>query len=323
MPQIVKYFFRHQVSDEIASKVQDRLVHTSHDLDPVLRELWDECEEGTADDASTETAYQRLLSSLPGSSGSGRLPWLKIAAIWIVPFTLMGLAAFFYASGLKQSRSLSEVVFMHQFTAYGERCMVTLPDSSRVWLNGGSSLIYPSRFVSAERNVCLTGEAFFEVTKDASRPFTVDVNQMKLKVLGTTFNVFSYPDNPKVVATLETGKIEISVANQKKPYVLSPDNQLVLDTKTGEVEVHDVRAADFSVWRIPALHFDEVELMYAFQQIARTYDVKIHIQNSRYNHQTIRAHFNAGESIEGIMAVIKMLIPSLNYEIDGNDIFIR
>ena len=97
----------------------------------------------------------------------------------------------------------------------------------------------------------------------------------------------------------------------------------MLDTKTGDVEVHDVRAADFSVWRIPALHFDEVELMYAFQQIARTYDVKIHIQNSRYNHQTIRAHFNAGESIEGIMAVIKMLIPSLNYEIDGNDIFIR
>ena len=212
---------------------------------------------------------------------------------------------------------------MHKFTAYGERSMIILPDSSKVWLNGGSSLIYPSRFVSAERNVCLTGEAYFEVKKDNSRPFTVDVNQMKLRVLGTTFNVFSYPDNPQIVATLETGKVQITVANKKKPYILEPNEQLVLDSKTGDVELHNVNAPDFSVWRVPSLYFEETKLIYAFQQIERTYNVKIHVQNSHYNNQTIRAHFNSDETIEGIMAVIKMLIPAINYEIEGNDIFIN
>ena len=161
------------------------------------------------------------------------------------------------------------------------------------------------------------------MVKDPQRPFTVDVNQMKLRVLGTTFNVFSYPDNPEIVATLETGKLRVDVTNRKEPYILTPDNQLVLNAQTGHVEVRQVHAPDYSVWRIPSLYFEETKLVYALQQIERTYNVRIHIQNSRYNHQTIRAHFNADETIENIMAVIKMLIPSLNYEIDGNDIFIR
>lgn len=292
-----------------------------------LREIWDSLKDERMDEDSLERAYQDTARKLFGDEQPKAvvksLSWLKIAAIWAVPFFLLGAAAWFYASSLEKSRLYSEVVFMHKFTAYGERSMVILPDSSKVWLNGGSSLIYPSRFVSAERNVCLTGEAYFDVKKDASRPFTVDVNQMKLKVLGTTFNVFSYPDNPQIVATLETGKLQISVPHQKKRYTLEPNDQLVLDSKTGEVELRSVNAPDFSVWRVPSLYFEETKLIYALQQIERTYNVKIHVQNSRFNNQTIRAHFNSDETIEGIMAVIKMLIPSLNYEIDGNDIFIK
>ena len=146
---------------------------------------------------------------------------------------------------------------------------------------------------------------------------------MKLKVLGTTFNVFSYPDNPQVTATLETGRLEVSVADQKKPYLLEPNDQLVMDTETGLVEMHRVNAADYSVWRVPAMYFEETKFIYALQQIERAYNVKIHVQNSRFNNQTIRAHFNADDTIESIMGVLKMLIPQLNYEIDGNDIFIK
>ena len=293
------------------------------------RKIWDSLKDETMDEAALERAYQDTARKIfgdeqPKPAVVSKYPmWLKIAALWVLPILLLGAAAWFYTSATQKAKLYSEVVFMHKFTAYGERSMVILPDSTKVWLNGGSSLIYPSRFVSAERNVCLTGEAYFEVKKDASRPFTVDVNQMKLKVLGTTFNVFSYPDNPQIVATLETGKLQIKVDNQKKPYLLSPNDQLVLDSQTGEVELRSVNAPDYSVWRVPALYFEETKLVYALQQIERTYKVKIHIQNSHYNNQTIRAHFNADETIEGIMAVIKMLIPALNYEIDGNDIFIK
>ena len=322
---IVKYFFHHEVSDEITSRVHNRMALTPNDADDAFHELWNECAEASADDTSIDDAYQKLTSALPGGNSFiiKHLSWLKIAAIWVLPLLMLGASVYYYTSALKQARLYSDVVFMHKFTPYGERSLVILPDSSKVWLNGGSSLVYPSRFTSAERNVCLSGEGYFEVKKDSNRPFTVDINQMKLKVLGTTFNVFSYPDNPQIVATLETGKLQINVANQRQSYVLSPNDQLVLDSKTGEVEVRQVNAADFSVWRIPALYFEETKLIYALQQIERTYNVKIHVQNSHYNNQTIRAHFNSDETIEGIMAVIKMLIPSLNYEINGNDIFIK
>lgn len=321
---IIRYFFHHDASDEMTARVQERLGHLGDEADETIRQIWDECGEATANDASTEKAYRQMMAALQGSQPSiKRFSWLKMAAMWAIPLILLGAAAWFYSVATERAKLYSEVVFMHKFTAYGERSMIILPDSSKVWLNGGSSLIYPSRFVSAERNVCLTGEAYFEVKKDKSRPFTVDVNQMKLKVLGTTFNVFSYPDNPQIVATLETGKVQITVANKKKPYILEPNEQLVLDSKTGDVELHNVNAPDFSVWRVPSLYFEETKLIYAFQQIERTYNVKIHVQNSHYNNQTIRAHFNSDETIEGIMAVIKMLIPAINYEIEGNDIFIN
>ena len=206
-----------------------------------FREIWDSLKDETMEEAALERAYQDTARKLFGDEqpkvAVKRFSWLKIAAVWGIPLLMLGAAAWFYASATQKAKLYSEVVFMHKFTAYGERTMVILPDSSKVWLNGGSSLIYPSRFVSAERNVCLTGEAYFDVRKDSSRPFTVDVNQMKLKVLGTTFNVFSYPDNPQIVATLETGKLQIKVDNQEKPYTLSPNDQLVLDSKTGEVEL--------------------------------------------------------------------------------------
>ena len=322
--QIVRYFFHHEVKDEIATRVQQRIVLGGNDADDAFREIWAECGEASADEAKTEEAFAKISSAVFGSQPREvRFPWLKMAAMWVAPIIMVSAAAYFYISASEKAKLYSEVVFMHKFTAYGERSKVVLPDSSVVWLNGGSSLIYPSRFVSAERNVCLTGEAFFEVKKDASRPFTVDVNKMKLKVLGTTFNVFSYPDNSQVTATLETGRLEVSVADQKKPYLLEPNDQLVMDTETGLVEMHRVNAADYSVWRVPAMYFEETKLIYALQQIERAYNVKIHVQNSRFNNQTIRAHFNADDTIESIMGVLKMLIPQLNYEIDGNDIFIK
>ncbi|MBR6945137.1 MAG: FecR family protein [Prevotella sp.] len=324
LQRIIKYFFHHDVSEDIVTRVHNRLAEAGSDTDETFRILWDECEGLSVDDISSEAAYYRTVEAIHSNKTSFRhFPWYKIAAIWVIPLVILGAAAAFYISANKQSKIFSNVVFQHAFTNYGERSLIILPDSSKVWLNGGSSLVYPSHFVTSERNVCLTGEAFFEVTKDSLHPFIVDVNKMQLKVLGTTFNVFSYPDNPQIVATLESGKLQVNVVNDKKPYILTSDSQLIYDTKAGQVEVRSVKASDYSVWRVPTLYFEETELIYALQQIERTYNVKVHVKNSHYNHQTIRAHFSTDDRIENIMGVIKKLIPSLNYEIIDDEIYIR
>lgn len=322
--QIVEYFFHHDVKGDIVTRVQQRILLGGHDAEDAFRKMWAECDEVVVDDAKTEKAFAKLSSALQNDTcDGGHLHWLKIAAIWLIPVIMLSASAYFYISATQKDKLYSKVEFIHRFTAYGERSRIVLPDSSVVWLNGGSSLTYPSTFSPEERNVCLVGEGFFEVKKNTKRPFTVDINKMKLKVVGTSFNVFSYPSNPQVTVTLQTGKLKIDMAGQKKSYMLQPNDQLLLDTKTGKTEMRHVNAVDYSIWRVPTLYFEETKLVYVLQQIERAYNVKIHIQNSRYNNQTIRAHFNTNEKIEDIMCVIKMLIPQLNYEIDGNEIFIK
>ncbi len=320
---IIRYFFHHQASEEIIDRVQKRILHSQDDADDVMREIWERLDDELLDDADVENAYERTADTVFGRESHTRsLSWMRIAAIWAVPFLFLCGSMFFYINARQNSDAYDDIAFIHKFTANGERCLITLPDSSKVWLNGGSTLIYPSRFVSAERNVCLSGEAFFDVVKD-SRPFIVDVNQIKLKVLGTTFNVFSYPDNSHVVATLETGKIQVSIENNKQAYFLRPNDQMVFNSKTGEVNVRKVTATNSSAWRTGTLYFEDTRFCQAIQQLEHVYNVKIHVLNNQYNKQTIRAHFNSNETMEEIMEVFKMLIPSLNYEISGRDIFIK
>ena len=92
---------------------------------------------------------------------------------------------------------------------------------------------------------------------------------------------------------------------------------------TGEVNVRKVTATNSSAWRTGTLYFEDTRFCQAIQQLEHVYNVKIHVLNNQYNKQTIRAHFNSNETMEEIMEVFKMLIPSLNYEISGRDIFIK
>lgn len=322
---IIKYFFNHKMTEELTIRVHQRLTLSDDETDRVYREIWDGLDEETVSEEMIEGAWQRTRQAVFGNGQRLSIwhKWLRTAALWAIPVTLLFTSYYLYKVTVHEPNYYENVSFVHKFTAYGERELVTLPDSSKVWLNSGSTLIYPSSFVSKERNVCLSGEAYFDVAKDSKRPFIVDANQVRLKVLGTTFNVCSYPNNPEITATLETGKIQIDVEGKKQHYVLSPNDQLVYNSQTGEVNISQVRADNFSEWRTGALYFDNTEFAKVITQLERTYNVKIHVRNARFNNQTIRAHFNSNESIDEVMAIIKMLIPALHYEKQGNELYIE
>lgn len=323
LQDIVRYFFHHEVSRETASKVHDRISQSREDIDPALHEIWDELEGQTMDGKRIDEAYQETSRRLFGEVTYRRQHlWLRIAAVWAVPLLLLGVSWYFYQRG-SQLATDAKVTYMHKFTAYGEYELVTLPDSTKVWLNGGSTLIYPSRFVSSDRNVCLSGEAFFDVTKDASHPFVVNINQIKVKVLGTTFNVSSYPNNEDITTTLETGKVELTVEGKAKPYILNPNDQLVYNSKTGEVSISQVNAKRYSSWRSGELFFNNIPFDKVIEQLERAYHVNIYVLSGKYSSQTLRAHFNSKDTIKDVMDIFKMLIPDLQYEIKDSDIYIR
>lgn len=157
-------------------------------------------------------------------------------------------------------------------TPRGRQFRVLLPDGTAVWLNAASSLRYPVAFPEGERNVTVTGEAYFEVAADARKPFTVKTeNGTVIKVLGTSFNVNAYTDESALRATLLQGKILVktSTANQ----VLLPGQQAVVGTSI-TVDAH-ANTGQAIAWKNGIFNFQQAPLEVVMRQISRWYDVEV------------------------------------------------
>lgn len=135
-------------------------------------------------------------------------------------------------------------------TPSGAKSLITLVDGTKIWLNAESKLIYPSRFVDSKRVVTLEGEGYFEVAKDKSRPFEVKTSNLSIQVLGTVFNLKSYPEEGVIETTLLEGSVALSkIVNEKKEqeiYQLQPNQQATFIKKKGFLTEDQVIAANLS-----------------------------------------------------------------------------
>ena len=114
-------------------------------------------------------------------------------------------------------------------TAEGSRTHLTLPDGTKVWLNAGSHLSYGKTYNAATREVNLTGEAFFDVARNSQKPFLIHTARIDIQVLGTSFNVKSYPTDRTTEATLIRGSIEVSIKDRpSEKIILRPNEKLVI-----------------------------------------------------------------------------------------------
>lgn len=328
--QILDYFFKNDVPENLKSRVYKRLVSPINDeeRDRTLESLWNELET----DASTdwEKAYSNVESVIHKKEKKTiRLKplqyWSRIAAIWFVPLVMFCGSVYFYMNSFSPAEeTIPEVSYVQYYAEEGKREQVTLPDGSTVWLNSGSTLICPSTFATTQRGVYLLGEGFFDVVKDSSRPFVVDTHFLKMQVLGTTFNVSAYPDDTQIRATLETGALKVILRNDTAmSYLLQPDNQLVYTPSTSKVECLNVKASDYSDWRMGGLLLNNIKFEDAMNVIKRAYGVKIHIRTSVYNNQKIYVHYNKNESLENVFHILKIMIPELEYKISDKSVYIE
>ena len=154
----------------------------------------------------------------------------------------------------------------------GGEYQVVLADGTKVWLNSASRLIYPQSFMGKERRVVLSGEAFFDVTHDAERPFVVETSRMNVKVLGTRFNVNDYDDNEEVSTTLVNGSVEI-ISGDQQAFRLVPGEQAY--GKENELEKREVNVRLYTSWIDGKFLFNNTELEEIAKQISRWYDVEI------------------------------------------------
>ena len=187
-------------------------------------------------------------------------------------------------------------------TTTGGFYMLVLSDGSRVWLNSESELEYPVAFGSKEREVKLKGEAFFEVSRDTTRPFIVAVSDLRTRVLGTSFNIKAYPDETSVMTTLFTGRVEVApLKDLAHGVVLSPGLQAKWNERTGEMSVHEVDLRHAAAWLAGMFIFDRENIEDITRQIGRWYGVRFVYQiNDKWKY-TFSGYFSRKDPLQMIL----------------------
>ena len=249
---------------------------------------------------------------------------------WIAAVLLMGILAtlFFFAQKPNPSDRLAGSGMQNIYVPFGKTKELQLPDGTSVKLNAGSTFSYPKVFSTKNRLVTLKGEGFFEVAKDANRPFLVHTDKVIIKVLGTAFNVKAYSTDKKIETTLLSGKIQVGLNDKpEKNIVMKPNEKLTLINKGA--------ATEYELEELPDLHKDEVaeiawlsnKLVFTNErfdevskQIERRFDVKIVFENEALKRERISGVFK-DESLEQALSFIKMTT-SFKYRRDGGVIFL-
>lgn len=161
--------------------------------------------------------------------------------------------------------------------ARGGEYRLVLSDGTRAWLNADSRLRYPVSFAGESREVYLDGEAYFEVSP-SGRPFRVHARGVLVEVLGTSFNVMGYADEPSVQATLVSGKVRVSVEGfASAPVELSPGQQAVVDPSGGGITTREVNTRDYTSQQESLFVFDDEPLEVIARKLSRWYDVEIEL----------------------------------------------
>lgn len=156
----------------------------------------------------------------------------------------------------------------------GGEFKVVLEDSTEVWLNSESTLRYPEVFSPGERRVQVTGEAYFVVKHDSSRPFYVETPEQTIRVYGTSFNVRAYADDPIVYTTLEEGSISLTRRDfHSGEVMLSPGHQAMLDRNNPKVEMKVVDPSVITGWRNGRFVFEEQPFASIMRDLSRWYDI--------------------------------------------------
>lgn len=196
---------------------------------------------------------------------------------------------------------------------------VVLEDSTSVWLSAGSRIEYPKRFSKKERHVFVEGRAYFEVSKDANRPFFVKTESYLVKVLGTSFDVNSSKDERLSDVVLVEGSVEILNNNMASLCTLRPGQQFELNRKNYRYHLNDVDVELYTSWRSGKIEFDGMSFEDILKVLERYYNVQLVLDDSLNRDEKLVGSLSLEKDIYEMMKTIERVIP-INYEVQTNTV---
>lgn len=325
------------------------------EIDKYFLRIWDQCHKYNSELQSDVLLgeIQKKLNIKPEITKAVKTPQrfmslLKYAAVFIAAFAF---SWFINNQFKKQSVSgRTNYTGNHEvMVSRGSKSKIRLPDGSLVNLNSGSKLTYPALFTDKNRQVNLEGEAYFEVNADSSRPFFVHTSDITIKVIGTSFNVKSYPESNTIETTLVSGSLEISdktvsgrdmtdpnknlilKPNQKAVYIKDLDRLTLDDRIELKIETEQMKSPKLSIqdqidiqpltaWKDNKLIFNNEKFEDLAVKLERWYNVKITIKSHSLKKERFTGTFE-NETTEQVLNALKIAEP-FEYSIDKNEIVI-
>ncbi|RKR80704.1 FecR family protein [Mucilaginibacter gracilis] len=277
-----RYIAGRATEDEVNALLQH--FHVERDSEALLELIVNEMADTTGIDEATlaerQPVYSRVYNRLQYLIDADervivpmwRQTWFRAVAVVIV-FVVAGI--------LLVLRNNAQPDMIAVNVPMGHTLQVTLPDSSKIWLNAGSCLQYPERFIGKTRTVYLKGQAFFDVVHQAEHPFLIRTSTVAVTVLGTSFEIKAFAQEKDTRITVATGKVGLTITALNKGAVfLLPGQQVIVDNNTKSVVQHQ-GINDIAAWRENRLVFDNESLDNVFQALERKYNVHIKVQSPK------------------------------------------
>ncbi|HEY4063321.1 MAG TPA: FecR domain-containing protein [Puia sp.] len=203
-------------------------------------------------------------------------------------------------------------------TPKGGQYRVVLSDGTKVWLNAASSLYFPTAFAGGEREVRVTGEAYFEVAQNREKPFRVVAGDMQIKVLGTHFNVNAYPDEKAIRASLLEGSVKITEDGASG--LLKPGQQAMLDKGKAGLEITDADMDEVMAWKNGLFQFDGADITTIMRQIGRWYDVEIEF-SGKIPDKRFEGKISRSAALSDVLQILEL--SNVKFSMEGRKIIVQ
>ncbi len=198
---------------------------------------------------------------------------------------------------------------------------LVLSDGSTIFLNSESELTYPVIFAGETREIFLKGEAYFEVKHLPEKPFVVHTGKVKTKVLGTTFNIMAYHDEPEIQTTLISGSVEVTIKETTIKKILTSGMQSAWNETTGKMSVKNVESRVYSIWKDGIIMLKGESLESVVRMLSRWYDVSyVYIQELSAKH-SFTGKIDRNESLNDVLNTLTLL-GGPRFELKNNTIYI-
>ena len=329
-------------------------------IEDLVREDWEKFRVDGEDRSRIDTSFESLKLKLAQNGATGSKKYtqenqgmqvndkyrirkliVRFAASFILPIAIGFLTYYVLNSHKKEEiQGINEIS-----VPLGSKTVVLLADGTKIWLNSGSKLKYPQKFQGNTREVVLSGEAFFDVKKDLRKPFIVKTSALNIKVLGTTFNVKSYPEEGTIETTLVNGAVTITKSNtdlnstdaiylkpnQRATYIKEEGKLILADIEKKVIKAEpiveigqkrqekmilskNIDIVQFTAWKDDKIVFKNEGFESLCTKLERWYNVKINIDDPELK----KFHYSGTiqkETINDVIEIIKLMMP-FKYEVN-------